>query len=849
LDTFGELAIHFTTETQLCLGGDFFSANATERVQAFSNVMKGWIKFIAAGALVLAGCAAPPTEMPQAEAPHWAFQPIRAPQPPRVNNVWWERNPIDRFILAKLEANGLQPAPRAADHVLNRRAHFALTGLPPEPDSEFRDPNSAMEKLLTSPRYGEHWARHWLDVARYADNKGYVFFEEKTFPWAWTYRDYVIRALNDDKPFDQFIIEQLAADKLDLGEDKTPLTALGFLTLGARFSGNIHDILDDRIDVTTRGLMGLTVSCARCHDHKYDPIPTADYYSLYGVFRSASEPTLQPTFEPAPDSKERRAFDAEMKKRLKTLGDFVAKTRTGIITTARTRTAEYLGAVHAKRNQPSTENFMLLADKGAINPYVIHRWEMFLKTARRERDPVWTVWHRFSELADNEFAARAPEVHHELFGARAIAPPMNARVRAAFENRPPKTMKEIVDGYGTLFKTIDAEWKTQRDKSACLADADAEALRQVIYGQGSPPMIPRRLGWGFLALIPDRPDQAVYKKLIKAVEQWSMTGKGAPARAMVLTDIDPPHDPVIFKRGNPHQRGKPVPRQFLEVLTGKEREPFQGGSGRLELARAIASSDNPLTARVIVNRVWAWHFGQGLVTTPSDFGLRSKPPSHPELLDWLATDFIKNGWSLKHLHRQIISSATWQMASTHPGEIPHSAIRNPNSIDADNRLLWKFNRRRLGFESMRDALVAVTGQLDKKMGGPPVNVLGGFNGRRSIYGRINRMDLAPVLRAFDFPDPNITCARREATTVSPQALYLMNNATIADYAKRIAARTDLPTEQTAKVNRLYKTLFSRAPVAEERTLANKYLGEKPVAVKWQNYVHALLLTNEFSFID
>ena len=781
---------------------------------------------------------------------HWAFQPIKKPALPVVKNAAWVANPIDRFILAKLEAANLQPAPRAPNHALNRRAHFALTGLPPKSNSKLLIPHSELvNRLLKSPRYGEHWARHWLDVARYADNKGYVFFEEKNFPWAWTYRDYVIRALNEDKPFDQFIIEQLAADKLNLGEDKTPLTALGFLTLGARFSGNIHDILDDRIDVTTRGLMGLTVSCARCHDHKYDPVPTADYYSLYGVFRSASEPTLQPTFQPAPDTEERRAFDAELKKRLKALNDFVTKTREGIINSARTRTAEYLAAVHAKRNQPSTENFMLLTDKGAINPYVIHRWEVYLKTARRELDPVWTVWHRFSELADHEFAMRAPEVHRELFGAQAIASPINARVRAAFANRPPKTMKEIVDGYGALFKIIDAEWKTQLDKSSCLANADAEALRQVIYGQGSPPMIPRRLGWGFLALIPDRPDQAVYKKLIKAVEQWSMTGKGAPARAMVLTDIDPPHDPVIFKRGNPHQRGELVPRQFLEVLTGSRREPFQSGSGRLELARAIASPNNPLTARVIVNRVWAWHFGRGLVNTPSDFGLRSEPPSHPELLDWLATDFIKNGWSLKHLHSQIITSATWQMASTHPREMADDQGPDPKLVDAENRLLWKFNRHRLGFESMRDALVAVTGQLDKKMGGPSVNVLAGFNGRRSIYGRINRMDLAPVLRAFDFPDPSITCARRESTTVSPQALYLMNNGTITDYANRIAARKDLPTGLLTKVKRLYEILFGRAPEAEEVALAKRYLGDNPTPEKWQFFVHALLLTNEFSFVD
>jgi len=800
--------------------------------------MNGWVKTIFVTVLMLVGCAAP-----QSDNLHWAFKPIIDVSPPHIENEVWVKNPIDRFILAKLEEAHLQPSPRAPIHVLNRRAHFALTGLPPKGKDDIQILKPLIDRLLESPHYGEQWTRHWLDVARYADNKGYVFFEEKSFPWAWTYRDYVIDSLNDDKPFDQFIIEQLAADQLELDHDQTPLTALGFLTLGARFSGNIHDILDDRIDVTTRGLMGLTVSCARCHDHKYDPIPTADYYSLYGVFRSAAEPTLQPTFHREEElSEERRAFEIEMHKRLKALEDFVAKTREGIITTARTRTAEYLAAVHAKRNQPSTENFMLLTDKGAINPYVIHRWENFLKDARRENDPVWTVWHRFAALTDGEFAAKAPVVHGELFGEQAISVPINSRVYKQFVGTPPKSMQEIFRGYGELFKAVDAEWQKQKTESACLADADAEALRLVLYGDASPPMIPRRMGWGFLALIPDRPDQAVYKKLIKAVEQWSMTGKGAPPRAMVLTDIDPPYEPVIFNRGNPHQRGNHVPRQFLEILSGENRKPFQNGSGRLELAKAIATPENPLTARVIVNRVWAWHFGQGLVTTPSDFGLRSNPPSHSGLLDWLATDFIKHNWSLKHLHRRIMNSATWQMDSTHSNE-------KARLTDPTNRLLWKFNRFRLGFESMRDALVAATGQMNAKMGGPPVDVLGGFNGRRSIYGRINRMDLTPVLRSFDFPDPNITCSRRENTTVAPQALYLMNNSAIIDYARRISLRGDLPTEKMTKVKRLYKILFARHPVESEVVLAKKYLGENTNAATWQNFVHALLLTNEFSFID
>ena len=795
---------------------------------------------------VTVGCTAPdaPSALKKAERPHWAFEPIKTPELPRVKDEQWVRNPIDRYVLAKLEAKGLQPAPRAEDAVLHRRLHFMLTGLPPALDSGKQNRSEVLESLLASPRYGEHWARRWLDVARYADNKGHVFFEEKNFHWAWTYRDYVIKAFNDDKPYNRFIVEQIAADRLKDG-NRSALPALGFLTLGPRFSGNIHDILDDRIDVTTRGFMGLTVSCARCHDHKYDPIPTADYYSLYGVFRSSPEPTLAPTFAPAADTAERQAFDAEMAKRMKALNDFVTKTRANIIHTARTRTAEYLAAVHAKRNQPSTENFMLLTDKGAINPYVIHRWENFLKDARRDNDPVWTVWHRFAVLADDEFAAKAAEVHEDLFAAAE----MNERVRAKFENTPPKSMKDVVDGYGALFMEVDAEWQKLKDENACLADADAESLRQVLYGVNSPPMIPQRMGWGFLALIPDRPDQGVYQKLIKAVEQWSMTGKGAPPRAHVVTEAEVPVEPVVFNRGNPHQRGELVPRRFLEIIVGDERKPFTDGSGRLELARAIASPDNPLTARVIVNRVWAWHFGRGLVATPSDFGTRAEPPSHPELLDWLARDFIKHGWSLKHLHRRIITSATWQMASTHPGELIKDQGPNPKLVDAENRLLWKFNRRRLGFEELRDSLVFATGNMDSKVGGPSVNLLGGFNGRRSVYGRIDRMNVNTTLRAFDFPDPNITCARREPTTVPPQALYLMNHPVMADYAVRIAGRADLPTATEKRVSKLYRVLFARTARTDELKLAHQFLGEAPDAARWRSFVHALLLANEFVFID
>jgi hypothetical protein len=352
-------------------------------------------------------------------------------------------------------------------------------------------------------------------------------------------------------------------------------------------------------------------------------------------------------------------------------------------------------------------------------------------------------------------------------------------------------------------------------------DAASEQLRLVLYGAGSPPMIPRVMNWGFLDLLPDRPTQGEFKKLLKEVETWSRSSPGAPPRPMMMQDNAELYSPVIFIRGNPNRHGQTVPRQMPAIVSGPNRE-FVDGSGRLELARKIAAPDNPLTARVFVNRVWYHHFGAGLVSTNSDFGVRSNNPSHPELLDWLAAEFVKQGWSTKQLHRLIMTSATYQQASSRDAATTRKFV----AIDATNRLLWKFNRRRLDFESMRDSLLSVTGSLSSQLGGPPINI-DGFNPRRTIYGFVNRMDLPQLRRAFDFPEPAATSPQRTTTTIAPQALYFMNHAFVYECANRTARRSDVSglTTTQQRINRVHQLVFGRDATANEQMVAAQFLDQ------------------------
>ncbi len=622
----------------------------------------------------------------EARASHWAFRPVRPPAPPAVRRGDWVRTPPDRYILAKLEAQGLEPAPPADRRTLIRRAALDLTGLPPAPEEVEAFVNDSspdawekvVDRLLASPEYGERWGRHWLDVARYADTKGYVFEEERRYPFAYTYRDYVVRAFNDDLPYDQFVIQQIAADKLPPGPDKRPLAAMGFLTLGRRFLNSAPDIIDDRMDVVMRGLQGMTVGCARCHDHKFDPIPMRDYYSLYGVFASSVEPKDLPllgTPEPTP---EYLAYEKELKALEQAVKDFEEKNK-----------------------------------------------EELQKRNRKFRDEL--------------------------------------------------------------------------------------------------------------------------RRLQSKVQRLKATSPGAPPQAMVLVDAPQPVQPVVFLRGNPNNRGPAVPRQFLEVLSGESRKPFTEGSGRLELARAIASQDNPLTARVMANRVWLYHFGRGLVRTPGDFGLRGDPPTHPELLDYLAWSFMEHGWSVKKLHKMILLSATYQQSS--------EGSAKARAVDPDNRLLAHQERQRLDFEGLRDSLLWASGRLDHKAGGAAVEITTApFSARRSVYGFIDRQNLPGLFRAFDFASPDTSTPQRHTTTVPQQALFLLNGPFVIEQAKALAARPDVTALSDAgeRIGYLYRLLFGRPPDADEVALGRRFVesaGADGKLSPWEKYCQVLLLSNEFAFVD
>jgi hypothetical protein len=600
---------------------------------------------------------------------HWAWQPLTKPAAPEVKTKNWGQTPVDKFILATLEAKKLTPNPIADKRTLIRRASFDLIGLPPTPEEvaafiKNESPNAfakVVDRLLASPHYGERWGRHWLDVARYSDTKGMMRRqrEDPRNPYAWTYRDYVIKSFNDDKPYNIFIIEQLAADKLPATKSNpTNLTALGFLTVGERFMGMQHDVINDRIDVVTKGFLGLTVSCARCHDHKFDPIPTRDYYSLHGIFASTIEPPVETVIQKIPNSADYRDY---------------YKQRTDL---------------EAKKDEIEAK----------------------FQTARRTRDR-------------------------------------------------------------DQIRILQRELRENAGQTARL----------------------------------------------------EMTHPGAVVRAMAVQDAGRPRNSPVFIRGEAQNRGDIVPRQFLEVLSGPTRQPFTNGSGRLELAHAIINPNNPLTPRVMINRIWQHHFGAGFVTSPDDFGTMSEPPSHPELLDYLAARFQTEGWSIKKIHRLIMLSSVYQQTTT---DNPRYA-----QVDPYNRLLWRANIQRLEFESLRDSLLAIGGSLDLSLYGRPIDLeRNPESTRRTVYGVVDRADLLDAFVNFDVANPDMVSGRRYETSVPQQALFLMNSPIVIEQAKKLVAQDEFEerSNDKARIEFLYERIYQRLPRPEEIQLGLDFVGQSPL---------------------
>lgn len=787
---------------------------------------------------------------------HWAFQPVREPAVPAVKRGDWVQSPVDAFILAKLEAAGMEPSEPAEKRTLLRRATYDLTGLPPSPEevSAFVADESpqafanVVDRLLDSKHYGERWGRHWLDVARYATSDG---------PYAFTYRDYVIDAFNADLPYDEFLRQQLAADKLQPGENKRALAALGFLTLGRQFM-NMHDTIDDRIDVVTRGTMGLSVSCARCHDHKYDPIPTKDYYSLHGVFASSVAPAEAPLLGIAPDPTAHAEYLQKRETVQGKLDAFLRKQEAEVIKQHRRQTAECL----LLSREPEKLADLIMGELGLSDRKILQagtmRWIEALRKLDHGSDPIFAPWFAFAALPPDEFASRAKTVS-AVIAANGLGKALNSHVCRAFAGDPPTSLKEVAERYGTLLSDIDRRWtelqgaeRTEGTEApSALLDADEEALRQVFYSKDGPGNLPAELCrplFPTMALMTLGPLQG-------EVQRLEATHPGAPLRAMALVDRPQPGNSRVFIRGNPERLGDEAPRQFLAVLSGDKREPFTVGSGRLELARAIASRDNPLTARVLVNRVWLHHFGAGLVSTPDDFGLRSVPPSHPELLDYLAWQFMEDGWSVKKLHRLLMLSSVYQQASS-------NSLRY-ETLDPDNRLLCKMNVRRLDLESLRDTLLRVAGNLDPSVGGRPIDLLkprdGSFANRRTVYGAIDRNDMPSLFRTFDLANPDLSTAQRDATTVPQQSLFFLNSPFVMEQACKLANRPSflqLP-DDTARLRDLYGRVVLREPSAGEMERGLRFLQAATVPKEplkeplspVERLAQVLLMSNELMFVD
>ncbi|QEH38415.1 Planctomycete cytochrome C [Aquisphaera giovannonii] len=782
-------------------------------------------RWVAAGAPWPADASPAAATRAEAWARHWAFRPMAHPEPPTPRDPSWVRTPVDAFVAARRDAAGLPPSPEADRRTLIRRVSYDLTGLPPTPEDVaafVADPDPAayeklVDRLLASGRYGEHWARLWLDVARYADTKGYVYDrEERAFVHSSAYRDWVVEAFNRDLPYDRFLLDQIAADQAEPGEPKA-LAALGFVTLGRRFLGVTHDIIDDRIDVVSRGTMGLTVACARCHDHKFDPIPTADYYSLYGVFMNCTE-RLVPLGEPAGDRAAREAFEAGLKKRKDALESAVAAARAEASRRIRSRVADYLSAQLDLSRVPA-DGFDTILYADDIVPASVRRWQAYLAAMARADDPVFRPWRRLAALPEAGFSAAASAALAEP--AAPGAPPVNARVAAAFAS-PPSSMREAAERYGRLFAEVDREWQAalKADPAAKgLADPAAEALRRVLYRPDESPC------W-----IPDEPVASIEAYLDNAedvklwplqgeVDRWLIRDPAAPPYASALVDRAEIREPRVFKRGNAANPGDVVPRRFLRVVAGPDAPAFSKGSGRLELARAIVDPENPLTARVWVNRIWAHHFGAGLVRTPSDFGIRAEPPSHPELLDWLARRLIDGGWSTKAIHRVILLSSTYRQRSNGSGGASDEVARTK---DPENRLLWRMNPHRLTFEETRDSLLAVTGELDPRVGGRGEPLFGGpENRRRTLYGLVDRQFLPGVYRTFDFANPDLHIPSRSETTVPQQALFALNHPFPAARARALAAKA--PGRDDAAIRALFLAALQREPTAVEASAAGEFL--------------------------
>ncbi len=822
---------HSHAEVKMPLGGKL-KPQEIEDLASWIKAGAVWPETIVSSA---AGKSGAKTITPE-QRNFWAFRPVRKPALPSVRNEAWVRAPLDRFVLAKLEAKGLQPANRAAKRTLIRRAYFDLIGLPPTPeqvDAFLGDQSrnafgAVLDGLLASPHYGERWGRHWLDVARYSDDR-LQSTQMDPYPNSFRYRDWVIQAFNDDMPYDLFVKAQIAGDliagKAGGGVEKERLVGgLGFYGLSSLLQGQ-----DDRVDATARGFLALTVGCARCHDHKFDPIPTEDYYALLGIFKS-TELDEYP-LAPAGVVEDYKRQEEKVEKEEEAFEKFLGIQSAQLVDVLASQTSAYVMAAWQVTG-PLKREAEKVARSESLDQETLERWARYLGAAPRQH-PLFDEWD-------------ALVIRHDT------------------RDHTPKQVAALADSMEKLVVEIIAE-KKELDENNKVRLGETQAARKLNeiellslerdryflwrdLASNQPFKMPAEFESGILHYGGRKID-----RFLDGVWRDHVRAKRARLEALremmlekypffhVVSDVDEPKNEHVHIRGNKANLGDEVPRRFLSVLSDGESRPFTKGSGRLELAEAIANPDNPLTARVMVNRIWLNHFGQALVRTPSNFGRMGERPSHPELLDYLAARFVELNWSIKALHREIMLSSTYALAA--------ARVAKNEEADPENRLLWRANRRRLDVEAMRDSLLFVAGRLDPSLGGEAADLAGGANDRRTVYGYVSRRRLDTMLGLFDFPNPTVTSPRRILTSTPLQGLFFLNSGLVMEAADALAERLrkEAGDDDRARIRRAYRVVFGREPSGEEMRLGREFVEAEPDS--WPQYAQALLSSAEFLHVN
>ena len=769
-----------------------------------------------------------------ADRNHWAFRPVTKPAVPEGASA----NPIDRFLAQRLQDKGLQPAPRAERLKLLRRATLDLTGMPPtveeirsfEADQSPTAFAKVVDRLLASPRYGERWGRHWLDVARLADSTG--MDEDNLYPHAWRYRDYVIASFNNDVPYDRFIREQIAGDLLPAAskaERARNLTATGFLALGPRPLAQqdrlqaVYDIIDEQIDTTSKAFLGLTLSCARCHDHKFDPLLTADYYAMAGIFANTTQ--------------------------------------------------------FRNHGRPGSIGFMYYApvDEDARARYELHRNRMYAKMLEMEdayaedfgRDEapyrsglaltLESAWRNIHEGAGPPAGVDGKHLDHWVKFLRNADQKARAGYLKEWLNASPATIHAVAQAYQKRYEDEIKKW------DQAMENWRRNMAREILQDRTLPVKpTPNKDESALLAAVRfnggpmDIPESPRVTYLRQEYERLKETLPPEPELISAVAE-GPAVEQRVFLRGQLGNPGPIVPRRFPLVLAGEEQKAITKGSGRLELAGWLASAENPLTARVMVNRIWQGHFGEGLVRTSHNWGRMGEKPTHPELLDFLASRFVEDGWSVKRLHRLILLSEAYQRSA--------SASKELREADPENRLLSRYPRQRMSIEQLRDSLLASDGSLDETMGGTLLAETKGKRQkadpeeirRRTVYLPVRRGSIPNLLGIFDFGDATTSSGGRSRTNVAPQALFLLNSQFVLDRAMGLARQVlkESTISDGQKVESLYLRVLTRRPAPSEIDEGLSYVqrlqtalgGEQAKEKAWQSLCHTLLAANEFLFVD